>query len=306
MRLPRRNLLKLLGAAPAAVAARPAAAAADSSWPPPVGKQKIVYLSGPWTNALALTYIGKSLLERMGYSVEVRQIVTGPAFAAMADGTADVWSAGFLPGQFPILKKYESKLDLLSISYLPVPFGLAVPDYVNISSIDELNDPGVKAKMGDKIVGIEPGSGGMLLSATAVKDYGLQYQLVPGSSAAMAAAFKAAYDKKQWIVATIWKPHNLWAECQMKFLSDPKGAYGDAERDFHIARSGFRNDSPRAAAFFYRFTFHSDQLSKLMADIGRGQKPEEVAATFIQQHPDLVYFWAHDLIPGFQKPASLA
>lgn len=278
---------------------------AQTAWPPPLGKKRIVYLHGPWTNSVAVAHIGKSLLEKMGYAVDLKLIDAAPAYAAMATGTGDFWSVAFLPGQHPLLKKYEEKLDLLSMSWLPTPIGLAVPAYVTLSSIEDLKNPSVKAKLGGRIIGIEPGSGLMLRSERAVKEYGLDYELVPGSSAAMAAAFKAAHDKGEWIVVALWSPNALWAKYNVKFLRDPKNVYGKPHRDFHIARRGFREDFPRAAAFLYRFTFYGDQLSDLMAWIDEGSKPDQVAARFIEENPELIYYWVSDLIPGFPKPASL-
>ncbi len=280
-------------------------AGAQATWPPPLGKKKIVYLHGPWTNSVVVAHIGKHFLEKMGYSVDLKLIDAAPAYAAMATGTGDFWSVAFLPGQHPLLKKYEDKLDILSMSWLPTPIGLAVPGYVALASIEDLKDPSVKAKLGGRIIGIEPGSGLMLRSERAVKEYGLDYQLVPGSSAAMAAAFKAAYDKNEWVVVGLWSPHALWAKYNVKFLRDPKGVYGKPHRDFHVARRGFREDFPRAATFLYRFTFYGEQLSELMAWIDEGMKPEQVTARFNEENPELVWYWVGDLIPGFPKPTSL-
>lgn len=47
----------------------------------------------------------------------------------------------------------------------------------------------------------------MQASETAISDYGLEMELVPGSSAAMTASLKKALDSKEWIVVTLWSPH---------------------------------------------------------------------------------------------------
>ena len=69
----------------------------------------------------------------------------------------------------------------------------------------------------------------MQASETAISDYGLKMELVSGSSAAMTASLKKALDSKEWIVVTLWSPHWAFNRWDLKYLDDPKGAYGDAD-----------------------------------------------------------------------------
>jgi glycine betaine/proline transport system substrate-binding protein len=119
--------------------------------------------------------------------------------------------------------KNKAKLEKIS----PVSHGLyqalAVPKYVTIDSTDQLNESA--DKFGGKIVGIEPGSGLMRDTASAVKAYGLKYQLVEGSTAAMTAALKSAIDRKEWILTTLWEPSWMTQKFDVKFLKDPKGVF---------------------------------------------------------------------------------
>jgi glycine betaine/proline transport system substrate-binding protein len=89
--------------------------------------------------------------------------------------------------------KNKNRLEKIS----PVSHGLyqaiAVPKYVTIDSIEQLNENA--DKFGNKIVGIEPGSGLMNEAANAVKAYDLKLNLLEGSTAAMTAALKSAVDR---------------------------------------------------------------------------------------------------------------
>src|SRR5690348_13726056 len=94
-----------------------------------------------------------------------------------------------------------------------------------------------------KIIGIDPGAGLMKASAKAIKDYGLDdWTLVEGSSAAMTAALKKAYDKKEPIIVTGWTPHWMFAKFDLKYLKDPKGSFGKDETIHTIARNGLKED----------------------------------------------------------------
>jgi glycine betaine/proline transport system substrate-binding protein len=281
------------------------AAAADAQgWPPPLGKDKIVYVHASWDTSASMSTLAKILLEQMGYKVELKLVDTGLAYQALASGTGDVWSSAWLPGQQPYLNKHGDKLDILSMSYLPVPGGLAVPGYVPIATVDDLKKPDVKKRLGGKILGIDAGSGIMLTTEKLMKAYGLDYELVPSSVAAMEAAFRAAYTKNEWVAVVTYCPTAMCAKYEVKFLQDAKGIYSEY-RDFHVTRRGFRTDSPRAVAFYSRFTLHETQISKMVLWMSDGMKAEQAARRFMEQNPELIWYWVGDLIPNFPKPASL-
>jgi glycine betaine/proline transport system substrate-binding protein len=145
----------------------------------------------------------------------------------------------------------------------------------------------------------------MLQAKKAIEQYGLNFELVPTSDAAMAAAFKAAYDKKDPIVVTSYCPHYLCALYDVKFLDDTKGIYLSAQ-DYHLVRRGFRSDFPRAATFLARFTLTSDKLSTMLKWMETDKiKAEAAADRFVQANPELVWFWIGDLAEGVEKPATL-
>ncbi|PKR85589.1 glycine betaine ABC transporter substrate-binding protein [Heyndrickxia camelliae] len=153
-----------------------------------------------------------------------------------------------------------------------------------------------KSSVGDsvhyKIIGIDPGAGIMQATDKALKDYKLDdWQVISGSSAAMTAALKKAYDKKDPIIITGWNPHWMFAKYDLKYLKDPKGVYGSAEEIHTIARKGLKEDLPEAYKILSNFKWNEDDMGKVMLDIQEGTKPEDAAAKWVKNNSDKVAKW---------------
>ncbi|MSO92508.1 MAG: glycine betaine ABC transporter substrate-binding protein [Rhodospirillales bacterium] len=282
-----------------------AAIPAGAAEPPALGKKKIIWTHGPWASGLVVTYMGKFLLEKAGYEVEMKLLDTGLAYQAIGTGQAEIWSSAYLPGQDSYLNKHGDNLDILSVSYGPVPGGLAVPGYVAVNSIEELKKPDVRKMFGGKIIGIDAGSGVMAQAKKAIEQYGLDFELVASSGTAKDAAFKAAYDKKEPIIITSWCPHYLCALYSVKFLSDNKGIYKDSQ-DYHIVRKGFRTDFPRATTLLARYTLTSEKVSQMLVWMENDKiSAEQAAKRLMDQQPELVWYLLNDLGAGLTQPSNL-
>ncbi|MGE6260745.1 glycine betaine ABC transporter substrate-binding protein [Heyndrickxia sporothermodurans] len=143
-----------------------------------------------------------------------------------------------------------------------------------------------------KITGIDPGAGIMTATEKAIEDYKLDnWKLVSGSSAAMTAALKKAYDKKKPIIITGWNPHWMFAKYDLKYLKDPKGVYGEAEEIHTIARNGLKNDHPAAYQVLSQFKWTEDDMGSVMLDIQEGTKPEEAASKWVKDNQEKVAEW---------------
>jgi len=161
------------------------------------------------------------------------------------------------------------------------------------TTADSTNAKGsVGEKTDYKIIGIDPGAGIMQATEQALKDYKLdKWQLIEGSSAAMTAALKKAYDKKEPIIITGWNPHWMFAKYDLKYLDDPKGAYGSSEEIHTIARKGLEKDQPDAYKVLSQFKWSEDDMGKVMLDIQEGTKPDEAAAKWVKDNQDKVAKW---------------
>jgi glycine betaine/proline transport system substrate-binding protein len=272
---------------------------------PPLGQKKLIYTHGPWGAGLVTTGVVQAMLKRLGYDVELKLVDVGLAYQALGSGKAELFSSAYLPGQQQYLNAQAGKIDILSVSYGPVPGGLMVPAYAPAASIEDLKKPEIQKAFNGKIVGIDAGAGVMVQAKRVIEQYGLNFELMPSSDAAMAASFKAAYDKKEPIIITGYCPHYLCALYDVKFLEDSKGIYPWSQ-DYHLVRQGFRTDFPRAAAYLARSTLTADSVSKMLKWMETEKiKPEQAAERFVEQNPELVWYWIGDLVEGVPKPPKL-
>ncbi|MFJ5624064.1 glycine betaine ABC transporter substrate-binding protein [Peribacillus loiseleuriae] len=143
-----------------------------------------------------------------------------------------------------------------------------------------------------KIIGIEPGAGLMKQTRDALEKYELNnWQLVEGSSAAMVAELKKAYNKKEPIVVTGWSPHWMFSTYDLKYLEDPNNSYGGAENINTIVRKGLEQDAPGAYTILDQFAWKTSDMEEVMVDVTGGMDPSKAAEKWINANQDKVTEW---------------
>lgn len=254
------------------------------------GTVKIGYVN--WAEGIAMTNLAKVVLEdKMGYNVEMKQGEPGMIFTSLSTGDMDAFLDGWLPVTHKdYMDKYKDSIENLGTNFEDARIGLVVPSYVDINSIEELND--MKDEFDGKIIGIDPGAGIMKASNEALKEYDLNLELLEGSGATMTAMLKKAIDNKTPIVVTGWKPHWMFSKWDLKFLDDPKSVYGDVENIYTLTRLDFKKDMPEVAEFFENFKMDDKELGSLMDDIENKEGNEEdIAREWMKNNEDLVNSW---------------
>ncbi|WP_078378690.1 glycine betaine ABC transporter substrate-binding protein [Sutcliffiella halmapala] len=162
------------------------------------------------------------------------------------------------------------------------------------------NDSKENETIGDevdyKITGIEPGAGIMSATNTALEEYdNLQdYTLVESSSAAMAAQLDSAIQKEEPIIVTGWTPHWMFAKYDLKYLEDPKGIFGEAEKIETFTRIGLKDDQPSAYKVLDQFHWTNDDIGEVMVAIQEGTDPAEAAEKWVTDNSDKVAEWTKD------------
>ncbi|MBI9081134.1 MAG: glycine betaine ABC transporter substrate-binding protein [Pseudodesulfovibrio sp.] len=258
------------------------------------GKEKIKLTYVEWDCATSTTNVIQAVLqERMGVETEIIPVAAAVMWQAVSTGDADALAAAWLPVTHA---DYAAKMKGNVIDLGPnvggAKIGWAVPKYVTIDSIEEMNANA--EKFDDKIIGIDPGAGLMRLSETAIVEYGLdKFELMEGSGATMTATLSNAIKNNEWVVVTAWSPHWLFGRWDMKYLKDPKGALGSEETINTVVRKGLKEDNPEVYAFLDKFAWKdAGQLQMVMAwNQEEGADPYENAKRFIKENKEQVDSW---------------
>ncbi|WP_186669749.1 glycine betaine ABC transporter substrate-binding protein [Sporosarcina sp. BP05] len=145
-----------------------------------------------------------------------------------------------------------------------------------------------------KITGIDPGAGIMEATEKVLVEYDLtDWDLTTGSSAAMTASLKKAYDKEQPIIVTGWTPHWKFAKYDLKYLEDPKGVYGGEEQIRTIGRLGLEDDMPEAHKILSQFNWTEEDMGEIMVAIQEGEKEDAAAQKWVDANEAKVAEWTN-------------
>ncbi|KMM83897.1 glycine betaine/proline transport system substrate-binding protein [Pseudomonas taetrolens] len=281
------RMRRLLGVGAAVVLAISAGQASAQDKP----TLSIGYVDG-WSDSVATTHVAAEVIkQKLGYDVKLMPVATGIMWQGVATGKLDAMLSAWLPvthGEY--WTKNKDKVVDYGPNFKDARIGLIVPEYVKATSIADLKtDDGFKKK----IVGIDAGSGVMLKTDEAIKDYDLAgYKLQASSGAAMTSELGRAYAKKDPIAVTGWVPHWMFAKWKLRFLDDPKGVYGAAETVNSIGSKGLEAKAPEVANFLQKFSWDSkDEIGEVMLAIQEGAKPEAAAKEWVAKHPQRVAEW---------------
>lgn len=243
-----------------------------------------------WDGEIASTNVIEQVLEMKGYDVEIIAVDAGALYLGVSQGDFDFTTSAWLPvTQKNYWNQYGDQLVNVRHNLEGCPLGLVVPEYVEIDSIEELNDN--KEMFDGEIIGIDPGAGIMENTENAIEAYELDYKLISSSTAGMTAQLRKSIDDEEPIVVTLWSPHWSFGRWDLKYLDDPQGIYGQADNVDTLARTGLEEDMPKVYDVLTRFHWTHEDIQSVMMDMEDGMSPEEAAAKWIENNPEKVNEW---------------
>ncbi|NLV27265.1 MAG: glycine/betaine ABC transporter [Methanomicrobiales archaeon] len=93
-----------------------------------------------WDSEIASTNVLKKVYEQAGYKTQLIAVDAGPLYQSVSTGDLDCTISAWLPQtQANYMNKYRDDLVEVGKTLEGAKIGLVVPEYVTISSIDELN-----------------------------------------------------------------------------------------------------------------------------------------------------------------------
>lgn len=243
----------------------------------------------PWDCAIASTHVMKTVLEDEGYSVTLLDPSAALLYQGLVDQDLDFITTAWLPfTHATYMEEYGDQINDLGPNFTgEARIGLVVPAYMDVDSIEDLD-----GTMADgQIVGIDPGAGIMSATETAIEDYDLDYELLEGSDAVMAAALGDAIDNNEEVIVTGWAPHWKFGRWDLKLLDDPKESFGAVEQIHTLARLGLDEDMPEVYDIVNNFVWDEADISYIMDLNAGGMDPSESARMWVDENQDKVEAW---------------
>jgi glycine betaine/proline transport system substrate-binding protein len=246
-----------------------------------------------WTENTAIAALTKVLLEEeLGYEqVNIKTSDLDSVYDSVAEGDMDAFQDVWLPNQRDLLSSVEDDVEQLGYSYQgQTEQGIAVPSYMNTTSVEQLND-----SEADLILGIEPGSVVMgVIYDEVMPTYGLRQKLVEASTEGMLAEVERLYNDREEFGLVAWSPHWMNQRYDLRYLEDPEDAFGelnDPARITTIVNKNLPENEPAAYAFMDALTFDEEQLNDLESTIEEAGDPLEGARQWAQDNRDVWQPW---------------
>jgi glycine betaine/proline transport system substrate-binding protein len=247
-----------------------------------------------WDESIAVSNLTKVLLEEeIGYeNVELRTLDVEQLFEGVGSGDLDAFQDVWLPNHREYLNPVEDDVVLLAPWFQgQTSFGIAVPSYVNIQTISQLNQTNIR-----EILGIEPGAViSRRIPESVIPTYDLEQDYVESSSTAgMLAEVEDRYNNGEDFSFIAWSPHWMNQRYDYTLLDDPEDALGDLNDGAEIAmvvNEDLPDDDPVAYAFMEALTLTEEQVNDLEDTINEAGDPLEGARQWAQDNRDVVEPW---------------
>jgi glycine betaine/proline transport system substrate-binding protein len=247
-----------------------------------------------WDENVAVSNLTKVLLEdelnyeRVDISTSENLDAT---YRAVASGDLDAFQDVWLPNQEALLEQVAEDVEHLDPWFLgETKQGMAVPAYMDVRSIDQLN--GADAEF---IFGIEPSSVMMhKVGQEVIPAYGLEQKLVAAPTAGMLAEVERLYAFRDDFVFLAWSPHWMNQRYDIRYLEDPKDAMGptnDPAECSSIVSGGLREKDPVAYAFMDALELTEEQINGLEYAINNEDNPLAGARRWASENRDVVRPW---------------
>ena len=246
-----------------------------------------------WTENTAIAQLTKVLLEeQLGYEeVIVHTSDLESVYNDVAEGNLDAFQDVWLPNQRGLLESVQDDVEQLSFSYEgETEQGIAVPYYMDATSLDQLNESDAYL-----ILGIEPGSVVMgVIYDEVIPAYGLSQKLVEGPTQGMLEEVDKRYRSGEEFALVAWSPHWMNQRFDLRYLEDPEDAFGelnDPAKITAIVNEDLPENDPVATAFMDALILDEEQIGDLESAINEAEDPYEGARRWTDDNPEVWQPW---------------
>jgi glycine betaine/proline transport system substrate-binding protein len=252
-----------------------------------------------WTDNAANNGVATAVLQGLGYSV-VKTTVSAPiAITGLKNGQLDMFLDYWSPSLDSTISPFKSDVFIVPEPNMEgAKYTLAVPKYLYDAGLKDFSDIAkFKDELGEKIYGIEPGSGGNRLVTQMIdkNQFGLgSFKLIASSEAAMLVQVQKAISRKAPVVFLGWSPHPMNLRIEMTYLTGGDAVFGPnfgSAKVYTVISKKFNSECLNASKLIKQLKFTPEMESALMQKIMEREDPTMSAKTYLRANPDLLQAW---------------
>ncbi|CAN5851906.1 glycine betaine ABC transporter substrate-binding protein [soil metagenome] len=293
-RFSRKEMLKMSGAALAGASLLGVAGCGSGGSSSGNSSKSITLGDIGWTESVAVSNLTKVIFENdLDYQkVEIKTLDVPLLFKGVGGGDLAAFQDVWMPNHKKLLANVKDQVEHLDPWFDgETKFGLAVPDYMDVTSLADLNDSPAEV-----IIGIEPGTPMVeQVNKKVIPAYDLKIEQKASSTAGMLSEMKRRFPEKSPFVFMPWSPHWMNQEYDFHFLEDPKDAQGDLNDPAAISsivNGKLSEEDPTAYEFMKAFTMNEEQLNALENAIRKeGDDAIKGATAWVEDNRSIVKPW---------------
>ena len=254
-----------------------------------------------WTDITATTAATKTVLEALGYDVDVKVLSVPVTYASMKGGDIDVFLGNWMPTMEGDIAPYreDGSVETVRANLEGAKYTLAVNKAAADLGIKDFADIAAhKDALEGKIYGIEPGNDGnrLIIDMIDGNAFGLDgFEVAESSEQGMLAQVGRASGRDEPVVFLGWEPHPMNANYEMSYLTGGDDFFGPnlGGATVHTnVRAGYVAECPNVGALLNNLEFTLAMENEIMgAILNDGEDPDDAAAAWLAANVDVLDGW---------------
>jgi glycine betaine/proline transport system substrate-binding protein len=254
-----------------------------------------------WTDITTTTATTQTILEALGYEVDVKVLSVPVTYASMKAGDIDIFLGNWMPTMEADIAPYREDGSVATVraNLEGAKYTLAVNKPAADLGIADFADIAAHADALDEtIYGIEPGNDGnrLIIDMIEAGAFGLgDFRLAESSEQGMLAQVGRATSRGEPIVFLGWEPHPMNANFELQYLTGGDDHFGPnfgGATVYTNTRAGFSEECPNVGKLLENLTFTIAMENEIMgAILNDGTDPGEAAKAWLTANPDVLDEW---------------
>lgn len=243
---------------------------------------------------IAVANVIRAIIDQQtNIKVEMVSLPDSLIIPSLANGSVDLTLSVLMPNTHSeLMKTYRDSILFIADYIDDLGTGLYVPQYMNVHTIDDLNNNYQLFK--GQIFTPDTTSYLNKLANNAINTYFLaNYQaLSVKDEDTLTTGLISKYMRNENFCVSFYHPHWLFSEIKLKALEDSKGIFGKGEKASIYSRKNLDKDLPQIFGFLKNVKFTLKDIEDLMKENRKmDSDPKENAMKWIEGNIDRVNLW---------------